>query len=161
MITTRKGSVDESYAVFLTWSESGASGERNGQAVVFTFGDWMFEMNARADARWISAHELAKRIDAFATSIKLGRVSVNDDSSAGSALGSISSSSSASRGERLIDPATWYEQRFGWTSEPKYNAWLSIASSVAFALAMLTLAWLKLKRIDFGSLSASAAWTPS
>lgn len=154
VITIRKGLVDENYAVFLAWSEAGEHGERNGQAVVFTFGDSMFELVARADASWISAHELAKRIDTFAESIKLGRVGLADDGSPSGVIvassgNSSSSSSSFARNERMIDPATWYEQRFGWASELKFNAWFSIATSVVFALAMLGLAWLKLRRIDF------------
>jgi ABC-type transport system involved in multi-copper enzyme maturation permease subunit len=166
VITTRKASVDGNYAVFLSWSEHSASGERNGEACVFTFGDWMFVLDARANASWLSAHELAKRIDAFAGNIALGHVRVADDSSGSgvfvttgstssaggstsSAGGSVGSPGSASSTERWLDPSAWYEQRFGWTAELPYNAWFSIASSVAFALIAFGFAWLKLRRTDF------------
>jgi ABC-type transport system involved in multi-copper enzyme maturation permease subunit len=142
-VATRKASVDGNYAVFLTWTERTDGAAKDCESVVFTFGDWMFELKAQTDESWISAHELEKRIAAYAGDIKLGRLRTIEDSSPGS------SSSSDSNGERFVDPSVWYEQRFGWSAEPKYNAWLSIASSVAFGLAMLSLAWLKLRRIDF------------
>jgi len=148
-ITTRKASVDGNYAVFLSWSEHAANGERNGEACVFTFGDWMFVLDARADASFLSAHELAKRIDAFAGNIALGHVRATDDSSGNGIIVASSGSGSAPTSERWVDPSTWYEQRFGWTSALAYNAWFSIGSSVAFALVVFWLAWLKLRRIDF------------
>lgn len=43
----------------------------------------------------------------------------------------------------------WYERRFGWTSPWQYNAFVSIGTTIAFALAMLLLARWRLSRIDF------------
>jgi hypothetical protein len=146
-IVTRKHTVDDTYAVFATWTEKDGSIEKSGESIVFTFGDWVFEVRAIADTSWISAHENEKRIDAFAANIRLGRMHGNEE-----VIGAFNTSGSGgpnSSGERYVDPKSWYEQRFGWTSELKYNALFSIASSVAFALAMLGLAWAKLERIDF------------
>ena len=42
-----------------------------------------------------------------------------------------------------------YERKFGFDAEWKYNAWFSIASTLAFVLATLILGWLRLARIDF------------
>ena len=42
-----------------------------------------------------------------------------------------------------------YERKFGFDAEWKYNAWFSIATTLAFLLAMLLLGWWKLTRIDF------------
>ena len=46
-------------------------------------------------------------------------------------------------------PDVWYEKVFTWDGELKYNVFFSIGSSLAFILAMLTLAWLRLRTIDF------------
>lgn len=46
-------------------------------------------------------------------------------------------------------PDTWYASVFTMDAELKYNVMFSIGSSLAFIVAMLTLAWLKLRRIDF------------
>jgi ABC-type transport system involved in multi-copper enzyme maturation permease subunit len=57
-----------------------------------------------------------------------------------------------------VDPFTGTEiqpdialhaKRFGWTSPLPYNAWFSIASSVAFTALVLLLAAWRLRRIDF------------
>lgn len=47
------------------------------------------------------------------------------------------------------NPNAWYASRFHWDSPWRYNAWYSLASSLAFAAAMLGLAWLRLRRVNF------------
>lgn len=141
-IVTRKSSVDGNYAVFATWTEKNGAVENACQDIVFTFGDWVFEVRATADTSWVSARDLEKRIAAFTANARLGRMRGEESSISGS-------KGSGPGGERFEDPSTWYERRFGWTSELKFNAFFSIATSVTFALAMLGLAWFKLKRIDF------------
>jgi ABC-type transport system involved in multi-copper enzyme maturation permease subunit len=51
--------------------------------------------------------------------------------------------------ERHLGQDEWYRQQFGWTSPWRYNIFFSLASSLAFASLMLTIAWLRLSRIDF------------
>jgi ABC-type transport system involved in multi-copper enzyme maturation permease subunit len=48
-----------------------------------------------------------------------------------------------------MGPGTWYAKVFTWDAELKYNVFFSIGSSLAFVLAMLSLACLKLRKIDF------------
>lgn len=48
-----------------------------------------------------------------------------------------------------MSPGDWYRTTFTWDAELKYNIWFSIGSSVAFILAMLSLAWIRLRSIDF------------
>ncbi len=48
-----------------------------------------------------------------------------------------------------MDPNEWYTQQFGWTSRWRYNAFVSIGTSLLFALLMLLLARWRLARIDF------------
>ena len=55
-------------------------------------------------------------------------------------------SSAAGRGE---PQDVWYQKRLGWTSERRYNAFFSIASSLLLTLLMILLGWWKLARTDF------------
>ena len=48
-----------------------------------------------------------------------------------------------------MTPDRWYEKVFTWDAELKYNIFFSIGSSLAFIVAMLSLAWLRLRTIDF------------
>jgi ABC-type transport system involved in multi-copper enzyme maturation permease subunit len=50
---------------------------------------------------------------------------------------------------RYMDPQTWYTRRLDWTAPPRHNIFVSIASSLAFALLLFALAVWKLRRIDF------------
>lgn len=52
-------------------------------------------------------------------------------------------------GRDQVESGRWYANRFGWSSEWKYNAYFSIGSSLLFTLVVLLLSWLKLRRIDF------------
>jgi ABC-type transport system involved in multi-copper enzyme maturation permease subunit len=51
--------------------------------------------------------------------------------------------------EQFRGPMQWYEDEFGWNSTWKFNAWFSIASSLAFALVCLLAATFRLNRYDF------------
>jgi hypothetical protein len=46
-------------------------------------------------------------------------------------------------------PSEWYESVFTLDAELKYNILFSIGSSLAFVIAMLGLAWARLRTIDF------------
>jgi len=43
----------------------------------------------------------------------------------------------------------WYERQFGWSSPWRFNAFVSIASSILFAVLLLVIARWRLRRIDF------------
>lgn len=49
----------------------------------------------------------------------------------------------------FFDPNAWYANRFGWQEPWRYNAWYSLASSLAFVAGALGLGWLRLRRINF------------
>ncbi len=51
--------------------------------------------------------------------------------------------------EQTYNPFEWYDARFGWSAPWKSNAWFSLLSSLAFVVATLGVAWLKLRRISF------------
>ncbi len=48
-----------------------------------------------------------------------------------------------------MSPEAWYSREFGWTSTFRHNAFVSIGSSVLFAILLLLLARWRLARIDF------------
>jgi hypothetical protein len=121
--SSKKGKVDGSYAVFLSWDVKTGAGTRSRQAVVFASGDWIVEVSSRADAGWLTPEERTARFEDFVGGFKLAR--------------------------EYEDPAQWFERRLGWTSPLPYNLFFSIGSSVAFTLLALALAVWKLSRIDF------------
>jgi len=47
------------------------------------------------------------------------------------------------------DPNQWYESRFGWNAPWDFNAFVSIGTSLGFAIVMLLLARWRLSRMDF------------
>jgi hypothetical protein len=48
-----------------------------------------------------------------------------------------------------LSPPDWYRGQLGWEQPWRFNAWYSLGSSLAAALVMLLLAWLRLRRINF------------
>ncbi len=46
-------------------------------------------------------------------------------------------------------PEVWYSRQFGWTSHWRFNAFVSIATSVLLAVFLLLIARWRLRRIDF------------
>lgn len=129
----------------------------------------------RAPSDWEPPGTLANQIDApppapLAIDVSSGSVSSADAS--GEALPARPKASAATSGQRElasaladtitsdseVDPLSGAEiqpdialhaKRFGWTSPLPYNAWFSIASSVAFTALVLALANWRLRRIDF------------
>lgn len=47
------------------------------------------------------------------------------------------------------NPVEWYNRKFQWDAEWKFNPFFSLATSLAFVAAALGLAWLRLRRISF------------
>lgn len=62
---------------------------------------------------------------------------------------SFSRAASFGQDPNLRNPEAWYEAKFGWTSPWDFNAFVSIGTSLAFALVMLLLARWRLSRMDF------------
>lgn len=124
-VLLRRGNVGGNFAMLVDWTETSDGAPKSCHAALFAFGDWMYEARATMDANWLTEKERAARFDTLLQHVELARAG---DS---------------------IDPGRWYEERFGWTSELPYNAFFSIATSLAFAFLMLWVARAKLQRIDF------------
>lgn len=93
---------------------------------IFHFGEWMYEVDVEESAKLLEDTELKrwKRDFLYRGNIVLGSIA----------------------GMR---PDAWYREVFDWDARLPYNIFFSIGSSLAFIGAMLGLAWLKLRRIDF------------
>lgn len=107
------------------WSDSGVSGWVREKAFLAQ-GDWMYEVETAMRPDWIDEGERARRRRAFLDGL------VFDDAAVG-----------------RVDPQTWYAKRFDWNAPAKFNAFVSIGSTLLFcALLMLAAVW-RLSRIDF------------
>jgi ABC-type transport system involved in multi-copper enzyme maturation permease subunit len=106
------------------WTESTPQGKVSREHVFIPLDDWLFEVDAtlRTDSR-------AARDDAVPRFLG-GVKSVHDTAAS-------------------METGPWYESRFGWTAPFRYNAFVSLATSFAFLIAMLALASWRLSRIDF------------
>jgi ABC-type transport system involved in multi-copper enzyme maturation permease subunit len=101
------------------WSE-GASAQPSARACAFfSSGDWMYLLEIEGGAAETRARELLENV-----------VIERDD-------------------PRYMDPESWYARRLDWNAPLRHNIFFSVASSLAFALALFGLAAWKLKRIDF------------
>jgi len=119
------GAVDRTLAIFVEWTEGAPEGPRVHQAAFFTFGDWLYQLEAAFDPELVEDEDPGHQLRAFVSGFKLAR------------------------DEEFLGQDEWYERRLGWTSELKFNLFFSIGSSVAFAVLMLLIAWWRLSRIDF------------
>ena len=108
------------------WSFQGSDGPRAREHAFLAVDDWMYEVDA--DFRPASEEKASGDVllDDF-----LSGVRTRED-----------------RAE-FMDPDSWYESKFGWSSPLRFNAFFSIGSSFAFALAVLGIAFWRLRRIDF------------
>ena len=111
----------------VTWQESVDAGVRNHERLYVHFGDWMYQIDFEA----IESFDPDPRISERRRNRFL--------SPANFVLGQ----------EIMLRQDQWYEQVFTWSAPWRFNIFFSIGSSLAFVLAMLTLAWLRLRRIDF------------
>jgi hypothetical protein len=88
--------------------------------------DWMYEIDMECDAAWLARGEHERMLDGFLPGLKPQRDAAID-----------------------LQPGEWYERRFGWTAPLKFNAFFSLGSSIAFAVAMLLIALWRIARINF------------
>jgi ABC-type transport system involved in multi-copper enzyme maturation permease subunit len=121
-IVEQRISVDWVASVLVVWTDLE---HREHRTVLFPYGDWLFELQMTADPAWRTEDQRAAVLDTFLAELKIAPES------------------------RFLNKDQWYAARFGWTAPLKYNAFFSIASSAAFVVLMLALAWWKLSRIDF------------
>lgn len=112
--------VAERDASFVTWTEAGRR-----RALVFLNVDtWVYEFDLDVDAETHSSEDLDRAFRRFQR-------------------GMVAGSASPEIGQE------WFMQQYGWDAPLPYNLFFSIASSVAFALAMFGWAAFKLHRVDF------------
>lgn len=111
-------------AISLRWQEpdDGPRSER----VTFHYGDWLYEIDFMVPAEEMDEDEFRDLRRDF---LQGGNI----------VLGQIAG----------MQPGKWYQKVFDWDAKWKYNIFFSIGSSLAFIAAMLGLAWLRLRRIDF------------
>ena len=67
------GGVDRTLATFLHWKERGPEGTRARQRVFFTFGDWLFELDATFDPEAVDDTEPTAETRAFIKEFKFAR----------------------------------------------------------------------------------------
>jgi ABC-type transport system involved in multi-copper enzyme maturation permease subunit len=108
------------------WKESSSEGEWSRATAYLSLGDWLLVVESRqrpVSESGAGAGDLAR---SFFRRIRLDE---NDP--------------------RGMDPVHWYERQLDWTAPLRHNIFLSIGSSILFALLVLALAAWKLRRIDF------------
>jgi len=111
-------------AISISWQDPGLGvlGER----VFFHYGDYLYEVEHLAPSDGSSEEEMRELRRQF---LQHGNI----------VLGQIAG----------MSPDVWFAKVFDWDAVWKYNIFFSIGSSLAFIAAMLGLAWLRLRRIDF------------
>lgn len=98
---------------------------RERRVAMFPYDEWLFEVAVTSDPGYGTAGARTTTLDLFLAGVKIAP------------------------NTRNVSKDQWYAKRFGWTAPLKYNAFFSVASSLAFVAAMLALAWWRLSRIDF------------
>lgn len=114
--------------IALFWTEDLGIERRVSETTLFRrWGeDRVFRIDVGAEEGWLAQEESRGAIDGMIASLGFRR----DD-------------------HRPFNPGSWYEERFGWRAPLAYNAFFSIGSSLAFALAVFLLGWWRLCRMDF------------
>lgn len=110
------------------WEEDRAGAMRAREAWIFQGAQWVYRVEIDADSAWAAETNQEEVFAGFLDGFSFG-----DEDGDPFEMGA-------------RDP---YERKFGWDAEWKYNAFFSIGSTLAFIAAMLAIAWLKLRRIDF------------
>jgi ABC-type transport system involved in multi-copper enzyme maturation permease subunit len=108
------------------WSENGPHGLVSREHAFFSVDDWMYEVDSTLQTEWQSREDRGELVTRFFEGFHIQRDSAAD-----------------------LEPKEWYEKKFGWTAPFKYNAFVSLGTSIAFALILLGIAGWRLKRIDF------------
>jgi hypothetical protein len=104
----------------VTWQQDG----RRHQALFVNAGEHVYELRAELDTAALSPEDFIRAIRHFRRSWVIG-----------------------SADPRLTQE--WIFEQYGWDAPLRYNLWFSIASSLAFALAMMLIAAFMLSRVVF------------
>lgn len=108
----------------LRWTEARDGGRVLRERVFFSIGDWFYVADFELDANAWKDEQRDRLSSRFLRgwSLDVGGPSTPDE---------------------------WLERRFEWDAPLRYNLFFSIGSSLAFALLMLAIAGLELRRADF------------
>jgi hypothetical protein len=111
----------------VTWTSRSPDGALVAhQRAFLALDDWMYEIDLQADPAWSARSEDDGVFDQFLAGFQPQRESALD-----------------------LEAGELYEARFGWTAPHEFNAFVSLGTSIAFALLMLLIARWRLARIDF------------
>ena len=126
-VSTRKTRVANTYAIGVSWLEESNSRLTRCEEITFGYADF----NYRLSSRWDSSG-----IDEAATKLLMEEFQIGF---------------SFPQLEKIVadDGDRWLQDKMSFTAPLKYNIFFSIGSSLAFALTMLFIAWLALRRINF------------
>lgn len=114
---------------FVRWKELRPSGPVARERAFLALEDWMFEIDLECSPAWRESDEHKRVFPDFLRGLQPQR-----DTAADFGTGRA---------------AEWYDNRFGWSSPLRFNAFFSLGTSIAFALLMLGIARWRLSRIDF------------
>ena len=126
-LESARGDVAGRVAERVQWHEKRGQESRLRRQWIFQGGDYMFTLDYDAELDWALDEERELSARAFLA----GFAFADDDAFSRSPMN------------------VAYESRFGWSAPLKYNAWFSIASTLAFVVLLLTIGWWRLSRVDF------------
>ena len=108
----------------MRWIEAADGARTVNEHMWFGFADWLFELEMRWPEGSVDEEDHSAWRNEFLANMKLGRA-------------------------EFQQPGEWYRDQFGWTAPLRFNAFFSIGTSLAFAAAMIAIAWIRLKLTDF------------
>ena len=111
---------------YVCWTETLDGRETSCASGRANLGEWLLAIEVREPALPGTPDPAGVRAQSFARQLRLDE----DD-------------------PRGMDPARWYARQLGWSAGPRHNIFVSILSSLAFALLLFLLAAWRLARIDF------------
>lgn len=126
-IAAIRGRVAKRSASFVRWTQATASGSEEREDTAFGFGGYTYVISSSWSAEQLTTDEREVHFDEF--------------------LGDLSFPELEQTLTRDTD--AWLQNKLSLTAPIKYNIFFSIGSSLAFALAMLFISWLALRRINF------------
>ena len=110
--------------IVVRWREGSKADALHRSRFFFHFSDWLYEIDLTVPRAVMNDEEYEEWENDFFWGLSLGT-------------------------EQFRGPMQWYEDEFGWNAPLKFNAFFSIATSLAFALACLGFAAVRLSRYDF------------
>lgn len=126
-IAAIRGRVASRSASFVRWSQDTPGGSEGREEIAFGYGVYTYLISSRWKTAGLPADERELRLDEFLDGLSFPALD-----------------------ETLTaDKDTWLQKKLSFSAPLKFNILFSIGSSIAFALAMLFVSWLALRRINF------------